>query len=208
MSTVNIRIALENALDAIATIIPAATIATSSIDASTLITTALAHGLTTGVKVAIAGHTGSTPSINSTYPITVTSTTKFTIPVAVTIAGIGGTVTAQLTARENMSFSPITGVPWQSSQIVFAQPDNPEFGSHYFAVGFLQCNVCYPLQVGIGAAATRAEFIASTFKRGNTYAYSGTTVQIIKTPQVMQGYPTASDFVIPVRIQFRAEVIA
>lgn len=206
MSTVNIRIALETALDAIAPIIPAATIATSSIASATVITTTLAHGLTTGTKVTIAGHAGSTPNINGIYQITVTSPTKFTIPVAVTIAGTGGTVTANLTARENVSFSPITGVPWQSSQVSFAQPDNPEFGAGHFQIGFVQVNVCYPLQVGVGAAATRAELIASTFKRGNTYTYNGTTVLITRTPQVMQGYPTASDYVIPVRIQFRAEV--
>ena len=206
MSTVNIRIALETALDAIAPIIPTATISTSSVAAATVITTAAAHGLTSGVQVTIAGHAGSTPSINGNYTITKLSANTFSIPKAVTVAGTGGTVTANLTAKENVAFSPITGVPWQSVQVQFAQPDNPEFGSHYFAIGFMQVNVCYPLQAGIGAAATRAELIASTLKRGNSYSAKGTTVHITRTPQVMAGYPTSSDFVIPVRVQFRAEV--
>jgi len=208
MSSMNVRIALGAALDAMAPLIPAATITTSSVAAATVITTALAHGLTTGTLVTIAGHTGSTPAISGTYQITVTSTTKFTIPLAVTIAGSGGTVTANLTARENTTFSPITGVPWQSSQVVFAAPDNPVYGATYFSQGFYQVNLAYPLNTGIGAAATRAELVASTFKRGNTYTYGGTTVNITRTPEILAGYPTSSDFVIPVRIRFNAQVQA
>ena len=211
MSTVNIRIALETALDAIAPIVPVATISTSSVAAATVITTAAAHGFITGTPVSISGHTGSTPSLNRSFTVVVISPTKFSlldnkVPVAATVGGTGGTVAHIPTCKENVSYSSATGMPWQSVQVQFAQPDNPEFGSHYFAIGFMQVNVCYPLQAGIGAAATRAELIASTFKRGNSYAANGTTVHITRTPQVMAGYPTSSDFVIPVRVQFRAEV--
>jgi hypothetical protein len=55
-----------------------------------IITTATPHGLITGDAVTIYGHTGSTPSINAAYTVTVTSPTTFTIPVNVTGAGTGG----------------------------------------------------------------------------------------------------------------------
>jgi len=68
-------------------------ITSSSVANPSVITTTTAHGLTTGNKVYIVGHTGSTPDINSTvYVATVTGTTTFTIPVNVTVGGTGGTL--------------------------------------------------------------------------------------------------------------------
>jgi len=68
-------------------------ITSSSVANPTVITTATAHGLTTGNKIIIRNHSGSTPSINDTsYAVTVTGTTTFTIPVNVTVGGTGGTI--------------------------------------------------------------------------------------------------------------------
>lgn len=53
------------------------------------------HELVTGETVLIAGHTGSTPSINGTHVVTVTGATTFTIPVNVTVGGTGGTAIRQ-----------------------------------------------------------------------------------------------------------------
>lgn len=73
----------------------AAAISSSSVDAlTTHITTAAAHGFSTGVQVLISGHEGSTPDINGSYEVTVVSDTVFTIPVAVTVGGTGGTAQA------------------------------------------------------------------------------------------------------------------
>lgn len=59
----------------------------------TVITTATAHGLTTGNIVYVVGNITSVPSINgASYVVTVTSPTTFTIPVNVTTAGTGGTL--------------------------------------------------------------------------------------------------------------------
>lgn len=71
----------------------AATIVSSSVANPSVITTAAAHGLTTGDRVTIAGHTGSTPDINGTHTVTVLSATTFSIPINVTVAGADGTVT-------------------------------------------------------------------------------------------------------------------
>lgn len=56
----------------------------------TEITTATAHGLTTGQTVLISGHTSS-PSINGHYPVTVTGPTTFTIEATTGAGSPGGT---------------------------------------------------------------------------------------------------------------------
>ena len=74
---------------------PPATIAitSSSVADPTVLTTA-AHGITVGARdvVTIAGHTGSTPSINGTFEATALSSTTLSIPVNVTVGGTGGTL--------------------------------------------------------------------------------------------------------------------
>jgi len=56
--------------------------------------TATSHGLTSGDVVTISGHVGSTPAVDGSYTATVTGANTFTVPVNVTVAGTGGTVTA------------------------------------------------------------------------------------------------------------------
>lgn len=73
-----------------------ATILTSSVANPTVITTAAAHGLSTGDSIHIANHTGSTPDINGTHTVTVLTNTTFTIPVNVTVDGTGGTLTTNV----------------------------------------------------------------------------------------------------------------
>lgn len=66
---------------------------TSSSVANPSVIVAAAHGLTTGNKVIIRAHTGSTPDINGTaYTITKIDANSFSIPVNVTIGGTGGTI--------------------------------------------------------------------------------------------------------------------
>lgn len=66
---------------------------TSSSVANPTTITANSHGLSTGNKIIIRNHAGSTPSINDTiFTITKTGTNTFTIPVNVTVGGAGGTI--------------------------------------------------------------------------------------------------------------------
>lgn len=67
-------------------------VTSSSVANPSVITTGSAHGLTSGNKVVIAGHSGSTPDINGEHVATVLTSTTFSIPVNVTIGGTGGTV--------------------------------------------------------------------------------------------------------------------
>jgi len=73
---------------------PAVTITSSSVANPSIITTAAPHGFATSgtFLVRIAGHSGSTPSINNEYTATYVSASSFSIPVNVTVGGTGGTV--------------------------------------------------------------------------------------------------------------------
>lgn len=69
-----------------------ATITTSSVANPTVITTALPHGFSTGQSVFIAGHLDAVPTVNGYWTIAAAAGSSFTIPVDVTTAGSGGTV--------------------------------------------------------------------------------------------------------------------
>jgi uncharacterized phiE125 gp8 family phage protein len=75
---------------------PAVGLASSSIAAATVITTLTPHWFVSGDTVLIAGHVGSTPDLNGSGIVTVLSSLTFSIPLTVTIAGTGGTVTRTL----------------------------------------------------------------------------------------------------------------
>lgn len=87
---------MSNALSTTGTLIArkslGASVGASSVANPTHITTLLPHGLTTGQNATMAGHAGSTPSLNGTHVVTVLDPTHFTIPVNVTVGGAGGTV--------------------------------------------------------------------------------------------------------------------
>jgi hypothetical protein len=68
-------------------------IVSSSVADPSVITTTSAHGLTSGMSIVIAGHTGSTPDINGTHVVTVLTSTTYSIPIDVTVGGTGGTST-------------------------------------------------------------------------------------------------------------------
>lgn len=68
-----------------------ASIETSSVASPTVITTVSPHSFVNGSSVFISGHIDSVPSINGTWTISNVLSDSFTIPVAVTTAGTGGT---------------------------------------------------------------------------------------------------------------------
>jgi len=74
-------------------------IVSSSVANPTVITTGAAHGLTSGDKAYITGHTSVTPAIDGTHVVTVLTDTTFTIPVNVTDGGVGGTVSKVFTTN-------------------------------------------------------------------------------------------------------------
>jgi uncharacterized phiE125 gp8 family phage protein len=75
---------------------PALAVGASTIAAATVIDTLTPHNFVSGDTVAIAGHVGSTPAVDGTRVVTVIDATHVSVPVAVTIAGGGGTITRTL----------------------------------------------------------------------------------------------------------------
>ena len=67
-------------------------ITSSSVANPSQILCAASHGLATGDSVLIAGHSGSSPSINGRHVVTLVDADEFTIPVNVTVGGTGGTI--------------------------------------------------------------------------------------------------------------------
>ena len=109
------------------------------------------------------------------------------------------------TAYENAAFAPpASSAPYQVCNILFAQPDNLEYGSRHIEQGFMQIKLMYPLQKGTFDIATRAELLRSTFARGNTFTHGGTTVTIGRTPEIMPGRTENNMFLIVVKIRFFA----
>lgn len=68
-------------------------ITSNSIANPTSVLCAAPHGLVSGQTVTIAGVATSSPTINGVWTVTVIDSTHFSIPVNVTVAGSGGTVT-------------------------------------------------------------------------------------------------------------------
>ncbi len=208
MTQALIRAALDTALNSVSGIIAASTVSTSSVSATTTITTSAPHMLTTGVQVTISGHTGSTPAVDGTYLTTVIGASTFTIPKAVTIAGSGGTVTANLTAWQNAKFDPVPNVPYQRAYLLFAEPDNRETGRNYTELGFLQVTLQYPQLAGTYASEARAQLIRAAFKRGTSFASGGVTTIITATPFVGDGAVDGDRWATIIKIRFKAEVTA
>lgn len=63
----------------------------SSVADPTVITTTVAHPFISGDTATIAGHSGSDPDVNGDHVVSVQDETSFTIDVAVTTGGEGGT---------------------------------------------------------------------------------------------------------------------
>ena len=84
----------------------------------TVITTSSAHGLTNGKSVVIVG-SNSTPSIDGVYAITFISSTSFSIPVNVSVAGTSGS----FIVTENSVFSDNEEKP---NRIYYSKIQQPE----------------------------------------------------------------------------------
>jgi hypothetical protein len=85
-------------------------ITSSSVAPASIITCPVPHRLTTGDSVLIAGHTGSTPTVNGDRVVTVLSPTTFSVPVNVTVGGTGGTFTRAKTVNGGTGYLQVTAI--------------------------------------------------------------------------------------------------
>lgn len=111
------------------------------------------------------------------------------------------------TAWENHSFTPVTGTAYQRVNVLFASPENIEFGSRHREVGYMQVTLMYPLQIGTSTVAARAELLRTTFYRGASFTNGGVAVVIDQTPEVSPGGVEGDRYAIPVKVRFYANIL-
>lgn len=110
------------------------------------------------------------------------------------------------TQWQNVDYTPVLGTPYQRAEVLFAEPDNREFGTGYFEQGIFRINLAYPLGAGPQAAEARAELIRTTFSRGASFTASGVTTTIQRTPEISPGRAQEDRWIVPVRIRFFAHI--
>jgi hypothetical protein len=205
MSEIYVRRAIESAINGMAGM---NTIVSSSVATSTVITTTLPHGLSTGMIVTIVGHSGSTPSINSSYVVTVTGASTFTVPVNVTVAGTGGGFT--VTAWENIAFTkPAPIIPYQVVWFPDFTTENPTMGDGFYRIhSYFQIDLMYPILKGTSAIETRAQLVKDTFKRGTSFTNNGVTVRIEDTPFASIGVADVDAYKKAVKVRYWADIFA
>ncbi len=107
------------------------------------------------------------------------------------------------TAWENVAFTPVNNVPYQQVNLMIA--DNKDVtvsDSSYVTNGLLQVLLVFPIGSGTKSAATRADLILSTFKRGLELTAGSIKVRIHKTPVIAPAIIDGAFYKLPVSIYF------
>lgn len=111
------------------------------------------------------------------------------------------------TAWENVSYTPVTGTPYQRVNLLPAEPDNSSQGRHHYReIGLMQVLLNYPVNVGRSAAIARAELLRTQFKRGTTLTESGINVIITQTPTIGGAFVDDDWYRIPVSIFYQSDI--
>ena len=113
--------------------------------------------------------------------------------------GLSAISTGFQTAWENVKFTPVTGIPFQRVNTLFADPDNPALGSSsYRELGIFQVSLFYPLNAGSLDALTRAQLIRDTFRRGQKFG----SVVIKNTPTISAGIINEDRYIVTIKARF------
>lgn len=115
-------------------------------------------------------------------------------------------VPALATAWENNAFSPVIGTPYQQVYLLPASPDNPVYGAGWQERGIFQVTLCYPLANGPAAAAARAQLIRDQFLRGLSLTSGGVVVTVDKTPEVGVSATNDTEYRLPVKVRWYANL--
>lgn len=113
------------------------------------------------------------------------------------------------TAWENMAFTPpAPSTPYQRAFVMFAEPDNAEYGASHREQGVFQVSLMCPIQAGDAAARARSALILAAFRRGTSFTSGSVTVTITRTPYAGAGAIDGDRWHVPVKIQFITGVIS
>lgn len=112
-------------------------------------------------------------------------------------------------AWENTSYTPSPAAAYLQCAMRSAPTVNPALGVKFDRlVGFYQVNVYYPQDTGPAPAEAIADALIALFPRGGM-TQNGLTINIDKTGSRAPGINDQNGFFfIPVRIQYREDVIA
>lgn len=112
------------------------------------------------------------------------------------------------TAYESVSFTPVTGTPYQRVQLIPRKPENPTMGdSYYREVGEFQIFLVYPSNKGSAEVLARAELVQQHFARGTTLIEGAIEVIITNTPQIAGSAIISDRIIVPVIIQYSVGVM-
>ena len=113
------------------------------------------------------------------------------------------------TAWENVSYKPQVGVAYQRAFLLPGQTEQPTFGDSFRReVGLLQVTLFYPENDGSGAAMAYAEQLRSHFARGTVLASGSVRVVVEATPSIGAANNDGGFYVLPVSVNYRADVSA
>lgn len=106
-------------------------ITSNSLANPSVVTTPIAHGLTTGDVIFIAGVITSSPTINGQRTVTVISPTTFSVPVNVTTAGTGGTLVKASTNAGGVGYAHVTAFSGFTSLVlkIMHSPDDVTYAA-------------------------------------------------------------------------------
>lgn len=122
---------------------------------------------------------------------------------------LDGITPAVSTAWENAAFTPpAPTAPYQVVNVLFARPDNSEAGGAFQELGYMQVKLLYPVGQGASAALTRAELIRTTFRKAQSFTYSGVTATIIETPEITPSGIEDGRYSVIVKARFRSFIPA
>jgi hypothetical protein len=110
------------------------------------------------------------------------------------------------TAWENIPYTPVSGIPYQKAFLLFAQPDNSEYGEHYREQGIFQITLMYPYGIGTLAAGIRAELIRQKFTRGASFTSDSVTVVVDRTAEIVGGVRDGDRWAVPVKVRWHAQI--
>lgn len=120
---------------------------------------------------------------------------------------IDGMLPALQSVHQGEGYAPVIGTPYQAIYLLKATPENPTLGDGYYVEqGVLQITLNYPAGEGTAASTSRAEAIRDLLRRGATFSYGGTVVQIDRTPAVTDGEPDEGFIAVIVRAPWHADI--
>lgn len=111
------------------------------------------------------------------------------------------------TAFEGTDYKPKPNVPYQIARVFPGNPINNTLGDDfYLETGRFQVLLAYPKNKGKGAVLDRADEIRTAFKRGTFLLEDGIRMHVLQTPSVQGATITEDRIVVPVTINFTAEI--